>query len=82
MNKSILYTFFAVLIVLLPGCDDYLNNIPKGMTIPQYMEDYQKLLNSQSLLSSSDGKLDYLADNIHLLDKDASASYYIFINKN
>lgn len=68
--------------VLLAGCDDYLNNIPKGMTIPQYMEDYQKLLNSQTLLSSSDGKLDYLTDNIHLLNKEGSASYYIYINKN
>lgn len=63
------------------SCGDFLNNVPKGMTIPQHMEDYQKLLNSQTLMSASDGKLEYFTDNIHLLDKKGTASYYIFINK-
>jgi hypothetical protein len=82
MNKKILINILAVsLLISVTGCDDYLNNVPKGMTIPQYMEDYQKLLNSQSLINASDGMLDYLTDNIHLLDKNATASYYIYINK-
>lgn len=45
MNKKILINILAVsLLISVTGCDDYLNNVPKGMTIPQYMEDYQKLL--------------------------------------
>lgn len=81
MNKIIKSIYILLLLVVSSSCKDYLNNTPKGITIPLYMEDYQKLMNSQSLISASSGNLDYLADNIHLLNKTASASYYIYINK-
>ena len=80
--KKILYILIIGILLNSYGCTGFLDNIPKGMTIPQYTEDYQKLMNSQTLLSSVDGKLDYLTDNIHLLDKNGAASYYIYINKN
>lgn len=80
MNKRIINILYIMLVTVLVSCNDYLDNVPKGITIPQYIEDYQKLLNSQTLLSSSSGTLDFLTDNIHLLDKDASASYYVYTN--
>lgn len=81
MNKKLKYIYILLLLVVASSCKDYLNNPPKGITIPRYVEDYQKLMNSQSLISGSSGSLCYLTDDIHLLDKDASAAYYIYINK-
>lgn len=81
MNKKFKYLYILLLLVVVSSCKDYLNNTPKGITIPLYMEDYQKLMNSQSLINSSNGNLEYLTDNIHLLDKTSSAAYYIYLNK-
>ncbi len=81
--KKILYMILAVSsVVVLQGCGDYLNNPPKGMTIPERAEDYKKLMASSSMMGNTlSSDQEYLTDNIHLFNKDASASYYVFVNK-
>lgn len=79
--KKILYSLLICAVFVLQSCGDFLDNPPKGMTIPSRCEDYEKLLNNQSLINSLDGDLEYLTDNVHLLNKDQSASGYIYINK-
>lgn len=78
---KIKYIIILLAAQIFVSCNDYLNNQPKGYTIPTYAEDYEKLLNSQGLMSISDGSLELFTDNVHLLDKTQTASYYIFINK-
>jgi hypothetical protein len=78
---KIKYIIILLAVQIFVSCNDYLNNQPKGYTIPTYAEDYEKLLNSQGLMSISDGSLELFTDNVHLLDKTQTASYYIFINK-
>jgi starch-binding outer membrane protein, SusD/RagB family len=81
MNK-ILYTILLIASLgIIQGCGDYLDNPPKGMTIPSKYEDYEKLLNHGSFISASNGALEYLTDNVHLINEDQTASSYIYINK-
>lgn len=82
MNRNIIHTLLVVLVFTFSACNDFLNNVPKGMTIPQEMDDYQKLLNSQTFLNLSDPSLEYLTDNVHLLNKDSKyGSGYVYLNK-
>lgn len=50
----------------LASCNDYLNIKPKGITIPEYFDDYAKLLNHKSLMSTEDNYPVYLTDDILL----------------
>lgn len=74
------YIMLLTVILMLCGCSDFLNNKPKGMTIPSSVEDYIKLMND--IYYAIDETTLYLTDDVKLLDKDASASYLIYLNKN
>lgn len=50
----------------LQSCDSFLGNKPKGYTIPEFYEDYAKLLNNQSLQYSSHPALCFMTDDIYL----------------
>lgn len=58
--------FFALMLsaVCFTGCKDYLDIRPKGYTIPEFFEDYKKLLNGQNLLRSSSGLPNFLTDDV------------------
>lgn len=80
--KRILYVLIAISsLTLLTGCGDFLNNPPKGMTIPSNADDYQKLLANSSLMSALSSDNEYLTDNVQLFNIDASATRYVFVNK-
>ncbi|MEF9986910.1 MAG: RagB/SusD family nutrient uptake outer membrane protein [Bacteroidales bacterium] len=81
MNKILHIILIIASLGIIQGCGDYLDNPPKGMTIPSKCEDYEKLLNNQGLLNGLSEELEYLTDNVHLINKDKAASGYIFINK-
>lgn len=75
--------FFALLLTagLFTGCKDYLDIKPKGYTIPEFFEDYKKLLNGQNLMRSSSGFPNYLTDDVQagtLKDVNSSPDYTLF----
>jgi len=78
MKKIALYMIAASL-VIIQGCSDFLDNKPKGITIPSQYEDYEKLLNGINSTVSSTPL--YLTDDIKFLDNTASAAGYIYLNQ-
>ena len=44
MNKTLLYTLLASLLVMLSSCDDYLDIQPVGKVIPTTAEDFRALM--------------------------------------
>lgn len=63
------------------SCGDFLDNPPKGVTIPQKYEDYQKLMNAGKLMGALRDEVFYMSDDIKLLDKEVSATDYTFAKK-
>lgn len=53
----------------LQSCNDFLDVHPKGYTIPEKFEDYEKLMNYVSLYRSLDIYPSFFTDDILLLDK-------------
>lgn len=61
--------YFALLVLgalSFSSCNDYLDIKPKGYTIPEKTNDYQLLMNSTSLISSTPGYPVFLTDDINL----------------
>lgn len=80
--KALSYLFIAAGVLALQGCDDFLGNKPKGYTIPEYYEDYAKLLNHQSLTSTSDVALNFITDDILLTSRDeTTVSWFDYSGK-
>lgn len=80
MKEIKLYILPLIAAILLLGCDDFLDNKPKGYTIPSSYEDYEKMFNY--INSTIDGYSCYLTDDVKFLDNtDDYASDYIFINQ-
>jgi tetratricopeptide (TPR) repeat protein len=59
--------YFALIVGMLSlnSCNNYLDIKPKGFTIPEKTGDYQLLMNSTSLISSTPGYPTYLTDDIN-----------------
>lgn len=62
MLKNI--TLFAFVLLVLVGCDSYLDVKPKGFTIPELVNDYQQLINEQGLIRASPAYPDFLSDHV------------------
>lgn len=69
MKKNKLYILILALLSL-QSCDNFLDIKPKGYTIPEYFDDYVKLMNSQYLYNAMDVYPSYLTDDIQLGEKD------------
>ena len=50
-NKILVASASALSLMAMSSCDGWLDNQPKGFTIPEKYEDYEQLMNSQYLLS-------------------------------
>lgn len=61
--KKIL-SLLAFTVILTGGCKEYLDIKPKGYTIPSNFDDYQKILNSQTLYLAVPAYPNYLTDNV------------------
>lgn len=62
-------TILAICVVLmLTGCNDYLDIKPKGDKIPKTVTDYETLLNYESVQKVSDTYPTYLTDDVYLPD--------------
>lgn len=67
------------MLLVLTSCNDFLDIKPKGFAIPSKTSDYEKLLADIYYTAAVEPL--YLTDDVKLLNKDASASYYVYINK-
>lgn len=79
MRKIAITVLFAA--VLLQSCESYLDNKPKGITIPSQFNDYQKLLSSASLTRLGSLFPMFLTDDVHLLYNVPTAASYNYANK-
>ena len=66
---KIVTTILAIcVVVMLTGCNDYLDIKPKGEKIPKTVTDYETLLNYESVQKVSDTYPTYLTDDVYLPD--------------
>lgn len=62
--KKIFLIFFASAAILFSGCNKYLDVKPKGYTIPEFFDDYQRLLNNSSLYATPTSYPSFLTDDV------------------
>jgi hypothetical protein len=58
-----IFTILFIAIVALSGCKKYLDVKPKGYTIPEFYDDYERLLNNSALYGVSSSYPVYLTDD-------------------
>ncbi|MBV8252256.1 MAG: RagB/SusD family nutrient uptake outer membrane protein [Chitinophaga sp.] len=78
MKKIVAFLFTAASIISFSSCKKYLDVKPKGYTIPQFYDDYAKLMNNGSLVRVSSAYPNYLTDDVQAGedgDVNTSASY-------
>jgi tetratricopeptide (TPR) repeat protein len=64
MKKSIYGILAGVAVLAAAGCNKFLNIKPKEFTIPEVVDDYQKLLNSQDLYRAVSAYPVFLTDDV------------------
>lgn len=68
MKRIALYVIL-VFTAFLQSCDNYLDIKPKGIQIPEFLDDFQRLMNAQKMMYSDEAYVSYLSDDIQLGDK-------------
>lgn len=66
--KNVTTILAICVVVMLTGCNDYLDIKPKGEKIPTTVSDYETLLNYESVQKVSDTYSAYLTDDVFLPD--------------
>lgn len=66
--KNVTTILAICVVVMLAGCNDYLDIKPKGEKIPTTVSDYETLLNYESVQKVSDTYPAYLTDDVFLPD--------------
>ena len=66
--KNVTTILAICVVVMLTGCNDYLDIKPKGEKIPTMVSDYETLLNYESVQKVSDTYPAYLTDDVFLPD--------------
>lgn len=66
--KNVTTILAICVVVMLTGCNDYLDIKPKGEKIPTTVSDYETLLNYESVQKVSDTYPAYLTDDVFLPD--------------
>ncbi len=74
MKKILNITAVFVLISVLFSCDSFLDNQPKGYTIPKYFEDYSLLLNDMNLGFVGIDYPIFLTDDAELAEKNVPSA--------
>lgn len=75
MNK--LFIYILLLIPTLQGCHKYLDQQPKGYTIPQYYDDYYRLMNYAQVQKAADHTQALLTDDVQFTSGDSLYNYTI-----
>ena len=66
--KKVTTILVICVVLMLTGCNDYLDIKPKGEKIPKTVTDYETLLNYESVQKVSDTYPTYLTDDVYLPD--------------
>lgn len=66
--KNVTTILAICVVVMLTGCNDFLDIKPKGEKIPKTVTDYETLLNYESVQKVSDTYPTYLTDDVYLPD--------------
>lgn len=64
--KPFKYISIILSITLFVSCDDYLEVTPKGEIIPETLEDYELMLNSNAMTNLSDPFYEYFTDDMFM----------------
>ncbi|SEW51570.1 RagB/SusD family nutrient uptake outer membrane protein [Chitinophaga arvensicola] len=64
--KKITISLISVAVLLFTSCNKFLDIKPKGYSIPEFYEDYAKLLNDQYLIRVSSAYPAYLTDEVSI----------------
>lgn len=67
--KKVYYIILSLSLIALSSCNDFLDIKPKGVLIPEFYEDYQRLLNHQNTMSIDNTYTNYITDDILLGDE-------------
>lgn len=66
--RNKIYLFLLCFAGCFISCDSFLDLQPKGIVIPRYYEDYEKLINYAQLLKASDSYPNFMTDDVYLPD--------------
>lgn len=67
--RNKIYLFLLCFTGCLISCESFLDVQPKGIVIPKYYEDYEKLINYAQLLKASDSYPNFMTDDVYLPDE-------------
>ncbi|NML36621.1 RagB/SusD family nutrient uptake outer membrane protein [Chitinophaga sp. G-6-1-13] len=87
MKKIFILLLAGASFATLPACNKYLDIKPKGYTIPEYFDDYQKLINNTSLTAAVGAYPAYITDDVeggedNDINQQASYSFYAVYKRN
>ena len=68
MMNTIKLMMFLLLVGISVSCDRFLDIKPKGIQIPEYYDDYLRLLNHKDMMYADAGFVSYITDDILLGD--------------
>ncbi|MCM1050735.1 MAG: RagB/SusD family nutrient uptake outer membrane protein [Paenibacillus sp.] len=77
-NKILATTASALSLMAMSSCDGWLDNQPKGFTIPEKYEDYEQLMNSQYLYRALDIYPSFITDDIQLVATGTIPNFSLF----
>jgi len=77
-NKIIIASASALSLIAMTSCDGWLDNKPKGFTIPEKYEDYEQLMNSQYLYRALDIYPSFITDDIQLVATGTFPDFSLF----
>lgn len=66
--KNIKLIAILLFLVVSVSCDRFLDIKPKGIQIPEYFDDYLRLLNHKNMMYADEGFVSYITDDILLGD--------------
>lgn len=67
--KHIKIVLLLASVLLLQSCNDFLDIKPKGIQIPEFYDDYVRLLNHKDMMTVSESYLNYVTDDVLLGDR-------------
>ncbi|MGV8093774.1 MAG: RagB/SusD family nutrient uptake outer membrane protein [Mangrovibacterium sp.] len=73
MKRGFYYMLVTLSALIMSGCDDFLDIVPKDKFIPTTMEEYENMLNNATVILYSDYNIDLMTDDAYLPEGNESA---------
>lgn len=75
--KRYINIILCLVCILFGACDDFLDIKPKGVLLPEFFEDYKRLLANRKMMTIDDSYTNYITDDIMLADQSVQFGRYI-----